>query len=174
MKAKTIFILSALLIVSCTSVAQNPAVSTVHSDSEITALIQNFRQARTRETSPTIVLAQRFQQDFPNARRGADWYTNNDLFKVEFEVGRRDFWAFYDQSGNLLLFKQEIRRSELPAVVRTAAQNALPNYRIDRDAYRIVKGTQTFYKIEMERLRSDDIILFVKSDGSIMEGIPVF
>ena len=174
MKAKTIFILSALLIISCTTTAQNPVVSTVHSDSEITALIQNFRQSRTREVSPTIVLAQRFQQDFPNARRGADWYTNNDVFKVEFEVGRRDFTAFYDQDGNLLLFRQEIRRSELPAVVRTAAENALPNYRIERDAYKIVKGTQTFYKIEMERFRSNDIILFVKSDGSIMERMPVF
>jgi hypothetical protein len=151
--------------------AQSPRISTKYSDSEITALIQNFRHSRSHDTFPTGVLQQRFLQDFPNAR-DVEWETNNEIFEVEFEIGNRDFMAYYDSEGNLLLYKEEIRAGELPAAVRAVAQAQFPNFRFD-DLYRIIKGTQTFFKIEMER-NDNEVKLYVTSDGTVLGRRPVY
>ena len=170
MKTKAILILSALMV-ACMSSAQNPTVSSKYSDSEIEAFIQNYKNTRNRDVFPTGVLLQRFQQDFPNAR-DAEWEMNDEVYEVEFKVSNRDFEAYYDKDGNLLLYKQDIRSSELPAIVKTAAKAQFPTYRFE-DVEKIVKGTQTFYKIEME-LRNHDVTIYVASDGKIMNELPVY
>jgi hypothetical protein len=171
MKSKMILVLSVLLLSSCVATAQGPAISTNYSDSEITELIQNFRNSRSHDTFPTGVLQQRFLQDFPNAR-DVEWETNNEIFEVEFQIGNRDFMAYYDSEGNLILYRQEIRVSDLPAVVRTAAEGRFPNFRFE-DIYRIAKGTQTFFRIGMER-GDNDVRVYITSNGEIMNRVPVY
>jgi hypothetical protein len=171
MKAKMVFILSALLICSALA-AQNPTVSTKYSDSEIAALIQDFKRSRTHDVWATGVLAERFRQDFPNAH-DVEWESNGEIFEVEFEIGRRDFYAFYDRDGNLLMFRQEIRRSQLPTDVRTAAVSKFPRHRID-NVYRFVKGTRTFYRVEMEGLRDHEPWLYIDANGQILESNPIW
>jgi hypothetical protein len=157
--------------ISCTYFAQNPAISTKYSDKEIAELVRNYNNSRNRDVSVDGVLMQNFRQNFPNAR-DIDWETNDEIYEVEFEIRDRDFRAFYDKEGNLLLYKQDIRTSELPSAVKKSATEKHPKYRID-DVDKIVKGTQTFYKMEME-LRDHDVTIYVANDGKILERRPVY
>ena len=88
---------------------------------------------------------------------------------MEFEIHFRDFKALYDKSGNLLLVVEEIRQSELPAVVKNTAEGKYPKFHFE-DIDKIRRGTETFYKIEMEKSFSDsEVKLIIKSDGKVME-----
>ncbi|MCL2027943.1 MAG: PepSY-like domain-containing protein [Bacteroidales bacterium] len=158
-------------LISCTSSAQNPTISTKHSDSEIANLIQNYKNSRNRDVRVDGVLSQNFRQHFPNAR-DVEWETNDEIFEVEFEIQNRDFQAYYDKDGNLLLFIQDIGTRELPSNVRNVASERYPRYRID-DVDRIVKGTQTFFKIEME-LRDHDVTIYIANDGTVLDRRPIY
>ncbi|MDR1169237.1 MAG: hypothetical protein LBK97_00185, partial [Prevotellaceae bacterium] len=66
-------------------------------------------------------------------------------------------------------YVQEIHRSELPAVVKNAAESKYPKYRFD-DIDTIRRGTEIFYKIEMEHKSSGSEVKFlIGEDGAILE-----
>ena len=155
-------------LMCCTSFAQNPAISTKYSDQEIATLMQNYKNTRNRDVRVDGVLLQNFRQHFPNAY-DVEWETNDEIYEVEFEIQKRDFHAYYDKDGNLLLYRQDIRERDLPAVVKQTATAKYPRHRFD-DIEKIVKGTQTFYKIEME-LRDHEVTIYVASDGTILERV---
>ena len=158
------FILSALFA-SGVLFAQNPTISQRYSDAEIATLIRNYANSRNHDTHATGVLQQNFQQHFPRAQ-SVEWETNGEIFEAEFKINRRDFKAFYDKDGNLLMFVQDIRASELPAIVRTAAEARFPKYRFE-DIEKVVKGTRTFFKIEMEH-RNHEVTMFILNDGTFL------
>ncbi len=158
------FIAVVLLAISCSSSAPNPVISTQYTDSEIETLIQSFNP--NRNIQPTATQLQRFQRDFPNARE-VDWESNNQIYEVEFEINHRDFTAFYDNEGNLLMFKQEILNRELPKIVKATVETHDLNFRLESNTYKIVKGTQTFFRIRMEQGKKD-VIVFVSSKGNIL------
>ena len=145
--------------------SQNPAISTVYSDSEIVKMMEQFRSAKSQDVIPPIELQQKFRADFPNAR-DVEWETANEIFEVEFEIRFRDFKAFYDKNGNLLMVVEEIRSSELPAVVKNAAEAKYPKFRFD-DIYKVRRGTETFYKVEMEKSKTE-VKLLISSSGVIL------
>jgi hypothetical protein len=62
---------------------------------------------------------------------------------------------------------EEIYRSELPAVVKNAAETKYPKYHFE-DIDKISRGTEVFYKIEMER-HDTEVELLIQSNGTIRE-----
>jgi hypothetical protein len=155
-----------LAFTSCTSPALNPDVSSKYSDQEIANLVQTFETSNNRDTIADDALLQKFKQDFPNAI-SAEWKTNNSLYEVEFEIKNHDWKAYYDKNGNLLMYKQEITAKELPENVKKAANTKLPKYHFE-DIEKIVKGTETFYKIEME-LKDTETTIFINSAGGFIK-----
>jgi hypothetical protein len=148
--------------------AQNPVISNKYSDNEITEMVKQFRSVKAHEVAPPSNLQQKFHTDFPKAS-DVEWETANDIYEVEFEIRFRDFKALYDKDSNLLMVVEEIRSSVLPAVVKNAAEAKYPKYKIE-DIHKIRRGTETFYKVEMEKRFSDtDVKLFIKSDGTVLE-----
>lgn len=163
-----ILIVAASLLFGYTLAAQTPAVSGKYTDAEIAETVRNFRAAHARDVVPPANLQQKFKTDFPKAR-DVEWETANDVYEVEFEIRSRDVKALYDKDGNLLSLVEEIRESELPAVVKNAAESKYPKYHFE-DIDRIRRGTETFYKIEMEKSSSDsEVKLIIKSNGTIIE-----
>lgn len=165
MKTTKILSLLAVMLFSSTLIAQTPVISNKYSNAEIATLIENYRTSRQRDVLVDVALAQKFQQDFPKAY-DVEWETNGEVYSVEFDVKFRDFEAYYDKDGNLLMYNQEIRDRELPAVVKTAAEAKYPKYKFE-DEVKIVKGTETFYKIDME-LRDTEISILVTNEGKII------
>jgi len=168
MKALKLFGIAAALFAIQTVTAQNPAISTRYSESETAKIIEQFRAAESQSTVPSGSLQQKFRTDFPKAS-DVEWETANSIYEVEFEIRFRDFKAFYDVNGNLLMVIEEIRKSALPAVVKNAAEAKYPKFRI-RDTYKIRRGTEIVYKVEMEKSFSDtEVTLFVKSNGVVLD-----
>ena len=166
MKNLKVLTVAASLLAVQTLAAQNPAISTVFTDSEIVQLVEQFRSAKSRDVKPPSELKQKFRSDFPYAFL-VEWETANGIYEVEFKIGFRDFEALYDSNGNLLLVVEKIRSSALPAVVKNAAQAKYPKYRFD-DVYKIRRGTETIFKVEMERAKME-ATLFLKPDGVALE-----
>lgn len=161
---KIIFLVVATAI-STALFAQSPTISKKYSNDEITAFIQNYKTSRDRDVSPSAVLFQQFLQDFADAR-DADWETNDAVFRVDFDVKFRDFTAYYSPEGDLLMYEQEVREKDLPAVVKTTAEAKCPKCRFE-DIKKIVKGTETMYEVEME-LRDSEVKMFIAADGKFI------
>jgi hypothetical protein len=162
---KKILFLSAAIVTGTALFAQNPAISTKYSNEEIATHIQNYRNSREHDVIPAGALLQKFQQDFPNAY-DVEWDTNDEIYEVEFDVKLHDFTAYYDKDGNLLMYKQKIKEKELPAIVKTGAEAKHPKYRFE-EIEKIVKGTETFYKIEME-YQDLEVKMFISNEGKII------
>ena len=168
---KYFLILLAAAMFSGTLFAQTPAISTRYSDAEIDQLIHRYENSRTRDERVTGDLLQKFRNDFPEARF-VEWETNGELYEVEFNLRWfRDATAFYDKDGNLLMYKMEISERNLPAIVKTAAEARYPKFRFD-EIEKVVKGTRTFYKIEMElrlRFEDTDVSMVISDEGKFID-----
>jgi hypothetical protein len=62
---------------------------------------------------------------------------------------------------------EEIYRSELPAVVKNAAEAKYPKYHFE-DMNKIRRGAEVFYRIEME-LRDTEVELLVLPDDTVID-----
>ncbi len=158
---------SMLLLLSQLITAQNPATSTKYTDAEVNNLIKKYQTSSSRDASPNAAVSQQFRKDFP-ASYDIDWEMGEQIYKVEFEIDRKDYNAYYDSLGNLLMYIFEIKLLELPAIVKNAAQSKYIDYKFDRDPEKIIKGKNIYYKIPMERKETEIKAIF-KSDGSFVK-----
>ncbi|MDR2027589.1 MAG: PepSY-like domain-containing protein [Prevotellaceae bacterium] len=167
-----LFKLSGIVIAGCFFFAQtvaaqsNPAISKEYSDETVARMIRQYRMSGARDVMPPAALAAKFKSDFPKAY-DAEWEVADSIYEVEFDLKFRDCEAYYDARGNLLMVVEEIYRSELPATVKNVAKAKYPGYSFE-DIDRIRRGTEVFYKIEMER-RDAEVKLLIKADGAVME-----
>ena len=168
MKTVTYLIISFIFLISCQSaLAQpNPSISKKYSNVEIEKLISNHRMSHSMDILPTATLQQQLQKDFPNAK-DIDWEEASGIYEVEFEIGRTDYKAYYDKDANLLAYSLDMRESQLPAIVKNAAITKYPNSKID-DVKKIVKGTETMYKLELKKEKTEREVLF-NSNGTFLK-----
>lgn len=176
MKSKQIYcailllVLTHIFLLSCSMNSSNmvlPQISNKYSNSEIDSLISMFRVALQNDIKdPPYDVKQSFFKDFPKSS-DIEWEEGNHIYKVEFEIKSTDYKAYYDQKGILLMYKEEINTHLLPAVVKNSAISQYPDFNFE-DLEKIVKGTQTFYEIEMER-GGHEIKFVCYSDGRILE-----
>ena len=145
--------------------AQTPAISTKYSNAEIDQLMKAFKIEHSHRATPTQLLQQKFKTDFPGAY-DIEWKKAAKLYEVEFEIKRLDYEAYYDEQGNLVMYKHDISQSDLPEAIKTKLKSLYPNYRFD-DIEKMVKGTETSYKVEMEK-GDMDVKIIIKSDGTIV------
>jgi hypothetical protein len=143
-----------------------PAISKVYSNDTIAEMLRKYRSSRSHDVMPPAKLAAKFRADFPKAS-DVEWEVADSIYEVEFDVKFRDCKAYYDAKGNLLMTVEEIYRSELPAIVKNAAEAKYPKYHFE-DIDKIRRGTEVFYKIEMEH-RDMEIEMLVRSDGVITD-----
>lgn len=161
------FCLSALCLFTIN--AQN--ISTTYSAEQIDELYKKHKMYKPRDTNPSPELNDTFLKDFPNAR-DIDWEKSDVLYEVEFEIGRlpsRDYEAYYDMQGKLIMYKQEISTKDIPAVVKNGALTKYPKSDIE-EATKIVKGKELFYKIELEK-GDLDVKITLNVEGIIINEI---
>ncbi|MDR0745208.1 MAG: PepSY-like domain-containing protein [Mediterranea sp.] len=145
--------------------AQSPAISTRYSNEEIVQKIKAHKASHSQDVVPPANLQQKFGVDFPKAS-DVEWETTGDIYEVEFDVRLRDCKAYYDATGNLLMTIEETYRSELPAIVKNAAEAKYPKYHFE-DINKIRRGTEVFYEVEME-LRDMEVELLIQPNGTIL------
>lgn len=138
-------------------------ISKAYSNSEIDALLKKYHSMHSRDAMPSTDIFHKFQADFPNAR-DVEWDVADNIYEVEFEIKLKDYKAFYDNKGNLLMYSHDINKSDLPKNIKNIAEKQYPKYRFE-DIKMIHKGSDVFYKIEMER-NDYDVTIILKNDGS--------
>jgi hypothetical protein len=143
-----------------------PAISDAYSNETIVKMIRKYRTSHSRDVAPPAKLAAKFKADFPKAS-DVEWETDDSIYEVEFDVKFKDWKAYFDAEGNLLMTVEEIYHSELPAVVKNAAEAKYPKYHFE-DMDKIRRGTEVFYRIEME-LRDMEVELLALPDGTITD-----
>jgi hypothetical protein len=160
--------ISCIFFMQITFAQSNPAISKAYSNEEIVKMIMTYRSSNSHDVMPSAILQQKFQTDFPKAY-DVEWETDGKIYEVEFDIQYKDYKAYYDAKGNLLMYIKEIYRSELPAIVKNVAESKYPKYNME-DMDRIQRGTEVIYKIEMENNSSDwEVKLLIKADGSVLE-----
>ncbi|MDR2064186.1 MAG: PepSY-like domain-containing protein [Prevotellaceae bacterium] len=163
-----ISVITGCILFAQTATQTNPAISTRYSNEEIAEMIEKYKRSHSHDVIPSAELQQKFKTDFPKSY-DIEWETDGNIYEVEFDIKFKDYKIYYDSEGNVLMIVQEIFRSELPAIVKNAAETKYPKYSFE-DIDKISRGSEIFYKIEMERSFSDsEVKLLVKSDGSILE-----
>lgn len=155
----------ALVSVSCLNAQSQPVITKKYTNAEIEKLLNANMMAHSSDVIPTDQLNQRFTTDFPKAR-DIDWELGAEVYEVEFEIGFTDYKAYYDQQANLLMYKYDIRASELPANIQNVVASKYSKYRFE-DVEKILRGTDTLYKIEIEK-GDYEVKLVLKSDGTIV------
>jgi hypothetical protein len=157
-----------MFLIQITFAQSHPAISKLYSNEEIAKMIKTYKIANSHDVMPSAMLQQKFQTDFPKAY-DVEWETDGNIYEVEFNIQYKDHKAYYDAKGNLLMYIKELYRSELPAIVKNAAESKYPKYSLE-DMDKIQRGTEVFYKVEMENKSSDlEVKLLIKENGTILE-----
>lgn len=148
---KTTMIILFIGTLSCQviSAQPQPKLTNKYTNDQIEGFIQQYRTSHSKDIRPSDNFQQQLTKDFPNAK-DIDWETAAEIYEVEFEIGRTDYKAFYDNNANLLMYILEIREADIPAIVKNTASSKYPNYKIE-DSKKIVKSNGVFYTIEMEK-----------------------
>ena len=140
---KKIIFLAASLFYSITSFAQD-----IHTD-EVPSVVRNS-----------------FKQQFPKAM-DVEWELKDQLYKVEFEIGRKDHEAWINSTGGIVKHKQDITEGELPKEVTASISKNYKGYRID-DVERIESNKKFSYKVELKTLSKEQDVIFDQS-GKVIE-----
>lgn len=169
---KVILILLAMSLVldaSCTPMKADeprPVISSKYSNQEIEQMIRSHKSSNSVDVRPVESLNRKFETDFPNAS-DLDWEVGADIYQVDFEIGFTDYEAYYDKSGELLRYTAEYSKNALPALVINGIIAKYPDYNFE-DVEKIVSGTDTTYKVELEK-GGTDVKVLIKADGTIIK-----
>ncbi|MFC5270994.1 PepSY-like domain-containing protein [Adhaeribacter terreus] len=102
-----------------------------------------------KETEVPSVVMNSFKSQFSDAQK-PEWEKLNDKYEVEFEQGTAERSVVLDASGKVLMQKQEIENSAVPAAVTNAIKQKYSGYELD-EAEKIEYNGQTYYEVELTR-----------------------
>ena len=100
---------------------------------------------------------------FPNTSN-LEWEKKGENYEAEFDVATVEHTALLDAKGSLLQHKYDITEAELPEAVKAAISQQYADYILD-DADVLVKGTTSFYQVELEKGMQEEKLVFA-ADGS--------
>lgn len=107
-----------------------------------------------------------FKAKFPAATR-LEWEKKGELYEAEFHVNNVDHKALLNETGQLQVFKNDIRTANLPQAVKQAVKTNYKGFRID-DAEKVTRGTVVYYQVELDGEPHDQKVVFT-TDGKVAE-----
>src|SRR5690606_18696795 len=108
------------------------------------------------------VVKNAFEQQYANAV-DVEWEKRKDNFEVDFEVANVDHSARYNSQGQILMAKQDIPETELPAVIADKISQDYPDYYLD-DVDKIDVNGRVLYQVELEGSVRDRKLVYT-ADG---------
>jgi hypothetical protein len=111
-----------------------------------------------KETEVPSVVMNSFKGQYADALK-TEWEKKGNNYEAEFEVGTVERSVILDPSGKVLMQKQEIANTELPAAVANAVKQNYKSYDLE-EAEKIEYNGQTYYKVELERFFLDKDVIF--------------
>ncbi|MFV0572370.1 MAG: PepSY-like domain-containing protein [Xanthomarina gelatinilytica] len=114
---------------------------------------------------PSVILNS-FKKDFPKAS-DIEWERQGNQYQVEFKIGFfSDFEAWYDTSGKLIRYSEDLWKRDLPDAVKATIKRDYPGYHID-DAKKLVENNTVSYWLEIEKGRQEHKLL-LNANGNLI------
>jgi uncharacterized membrane protein YkoI len=126
-----------------------------------------FAQDISQSEVPSVVV-NAFQQKFPSVK-DVEWELKGDLYKVEFETGRRDNEVWINSKGKIVRHKQDISAADLPVPVSESIGRDFSGYRVD-DVEKIEEEGKITYKVELKKLQEEWKVTF-DAGGKVLDKI---
>lgn len=168
----TTLLLGALLLIgtSCNSDSDNnnddgQGTETPLEQSEIRLKIAEYYSAPSTPAQAVEAVRIAFNNEFPGAT-DMEWKTSNNVYEIEFEIGRIDHEVWYDSNANQLMYKHDIALSELPQNVASVIATDYPGYTLD-EAEKVYKGDITGFFIDLKKNKTE-IHAFYNQDGTFI------
>lgn len=99
-----------------------------------------------------------FMKDHKNAT-DIEWERDMDNYKVEFDIGRKEYQVWYSTAGDVIKKEQEITEADLPEAVREAIKREYPGYYVS-DVEMTWHNNATTYKMEIEKGQEEWKVVF--------------
>ena len=110
---------------------------------------------------PSVII-NNFKKEFPKAS-DIEWERQGNQYSVEFEIGfYTDYEAWFNTSGDLIRYAEEISRTDLPQEIKDAINNQYQGYKID-DTIKFIENNIETYSVEIERDHEERNLLFSKN-----------
>ncbi|HEX6170351.1 MAG TPA: PepSY-like domain-containing protein [Chitinophagaceae bacterium] len=95
-----------------------------------------------------------------------EWEKKNTLYEAEFKKDSTEYTVYIDSAGKLVMYKLDIKESELPAAVSTIISTEYIGYKVD-DSEKVEKDGTTYYQVELEGKGKKDMELVFSADGRL-------
>lgn len=112
-------------------------------------------------------LNESFQKLYPEAT-DVEWEKEGATYKVEFDTNQMEHEIWYSENGTLVKTEKELAITELPAAIASALKSNYSKYKIDEVEMTEENGKK-IYEIELEKMFSKDITIFMTDNGSVVE-----
>lgn len=110
---------------------------------------------------PSVII-NNFKKEFPKAS-DIEWERQGNQYSVDFEIGfHSDYEAWFDKSGELIRYAEEISKTDLPQEIKDAITNQYQGYKID-DAIKFIENNIETYSVEIEKGHNERNLLFNKN-----------
>ncbi|SDW33114.1 PepSY-like domain-containing protein [Aequorivita viscosa] len=120
-----------------------------------------FAQDVPENQVPSVIL-NTFKKEFPKAS-DIEWEREGELYNVDFEIGYfTDYEAWFDASGKLIKYSEEISEKDLPQAVKDTVKKQFDGYRID-DVEKITENNIETYRVEIEKGNDERYVTFSKN-----------
>ncbi|MDR1006847.1 MAG: PepSY-like domain-containing protein [Bacteroidales bacterium] len=147
-----------------------PSTSSQYTDQEVMDLILRFEQERydILTSSVPAVVIQGLNAAFPNATQ-VEWEYGGGIYEVEFEIDRREYEAYFDEQGNLMMYKVDMNYSEIPQVVKDAIYANYQGYNIDDVNMVVLPGGAKYYEVDIEDRNDRELAVIINEAGQIVD-----
>ena len=119
---------------------------------------------------PSVVV-NKIQQTYPGAK-DIDWKKSKENFEAEVKItDSTEVEVVLNSSGNVLMEKQEIRVSEIPAEVSTSITALYKDYMVD-EVEKVTKNGVVYYQVELEARGKKDVNTVFNAAGKEEKSMP--
>lgn len=131
--------------------------------------LPSFSQDIAASSVPSTVM-NTFKAKYP-AANNVEWEKYSNYYEAELDLNdSTDVAVRIDNSGKLLMQKQEIAVGELPGNIMTAIQNQHSGYKVD-DVDKLEKDGAVYYQVELERAFKRDVKRVFSANGQEIKGM---
>jgi len=108
-----------------------------------------------------------FEQKFPDAKK-VKWEKENEQeWEAEFKMKGIEYSANFDINGSWKETEYEIKKSEIPAAIKTTLESEFADYKIEEAEVSETKEAKV-YEVELEKNESEIEVVFT-ADGKIIK-----
>ena len=111
-------------------------------------------------------LKNQFEKDYPNATE-IEWEKEDILFKVEFDIEKKEQEIWFDESGTIIKTERELTKEDLPKAISSEIKSSYASFKIE-DIEMKKENDKVTYEIELKKGWTDKTLIFDES-GTILQ-----